>query len=432
MPAALASRLDRLSSVSRGPWQSPTIRASLHLSHPVSIFRKIASHLRHILVQGAFVVFDSVLPVREDFWCFCTWQRSPHTLDNPRAVFEEVKDDPSIRKIVLQKDSETPPAREGANVHFVPAESFAGAYYLARSGVVLIGYALFAVSSYSHRLDGGRHAIIQLWHGIPLKRIGHLFPGEDFWSRETHRYAATVCSSERDREIMASAFSPIPPERVWLTGLPRNSLLLGEESRLPADYREHLGSLDRQLDGRRLVLYAPTWRDDPESLYVFSLQEEAELEALLADHDAVLGIRGHSNVRSHEAYSRRDRSGSIISVNDVPDVSVVLRRTDVLITDYSSIYIDFLLTERPIVHFAYDLDDYREERGFLYEPEEAFAGPTPRTFGELLQDLDEVLSDAEAHRDNRDEALRLFHTHEQESAKEVAVRIRKLQSDVTE
>ena len=86
-----------------------------------------------------FQLFDRLLRVRDDYWCFCTWDRHPHTLDNPRAVFEEVKDDPSIRKIVLQK---VPGERTaGRNVRFVAAESVAGAYYLARSRMVLTGYA---------------------------------------------------------------------------------------------------------------------------------------------------------------------------------------------------------------------------------------------------------------------------------------------------
>lgn len=390
------------------------------------IVRRAAGALHARLVRASFRLFEAILPVRRRSWCFCTWEDYPHTLDNPRAVFEEVKADPSLRKVVLQKDASEPPVREGANVVFVPAESFRGAYHLARSRVVILGYALFGLSSYADHLDAARHTVIQLWHGIPLKRIGRLFPWEEFWEDETGRYAATVCSSEPDRDVMARAFAPIPRERVWQTGLPRNAFLLGAEDGLPADYREHLRRLEERLGGRRLVLYAPTWRERTESLYSFSREQAAALEQLFARHDAVLGVRGHPNVRGDAVFASRSDAGRIVSMDDLPDPNVLLRRTDVLVTDYSSIYIDFLLLDRPILHFAYDLEDYRAERGFLYEPEEAFAGPTALTFDDLVDQLDVALAEPGAFADRREQALRLFHDHPEDSAVEVTRRITRL------
>lgn len=379
-----------------------------------------------LIVRIAFELFDRFLPIRKDFWCFATWQGHPHTLDNPRAVFEEVKNDPTIRKIILLKSGGGPPFVDGLNVRFVHAESIQGAYYLARSRVVLLGYALRAMTSFSSALRPGRHLVIQLWHGVPLKRIGHLFEGETFWKDETHRYAATVCSSERDRDIMGRAFTPIAQNRVWQSGLPRNDLLLKEEEFLPEDYRTQLEQIDSLRGSRRLVLYAPTWRESTASLYTFSFEEESRLEQLLEKHGAVLAIRGHSNVRSASAYARRSGAESIIYVNDIPDVSTLLRKTDVLITDYSSIYIDFLLLDRPIIHFAYDLDSYVGERGFLYDLDEAFAGPCAETFSELLSSLDSALADPSDTDERRERAFHLFHSHSDNAASDVCERIRRL------
>jgi CDP-glycerol glycerophosphotransferase len=386
----------------------------------------VLSPLRSRAVATAFTWFDRVLPVRDDFWCFACWDRHSHTLDNPRAVFEAVKDDPSIRKIVLQKDVSAPPVREGRNVRFVTADSLLGAWYLARSRVLLLGTALRAVCEFSQELDGERHLIVQLWHGIPLKRIAMLFPGDVTWPAETRRYAATVCSSERDRDIMERAFAPIPRERVWLSGLPRNDFILMDAAELPADYRAHVHELERALAGRRLVLYAPTWRKDEEALYVFSPDEERELERLMREHGAVLGIRGHSNVRHADVYTRERDAPSIISLNDVPDVNVVLRSTDVLITDYSSIYIDFVILDRPVVHFAYDIEDYVAERGFLYDLDEAFAGPCVTSFADLMVELGHALAEPARHGALRERARRLFHEHGERPARDVLDRTREL------
>ncbi|HEX7051168.1 MAG TPA: CDP-glycerol glycerophosphotransferase family protein [Longimicrobiales bacterium] len=391
-----------------------------------SFLRWARATAREILIWCAFKPLETFLPVDRDLWCFCTWDRYAHTLDNPRAVFEEVKHDPAIRKVVLYRGNR-PPAEpiEGTNVRFIEAESLLGMVYAARAGVILLGYALRVMSSYSRYLTT-KHHLIQLWHGVPLKRIGRLFPGELWWEAETPRYAATVSSSERDRSIMQQAFAPIPLERVWLTGLPRNDLILKDEAALPGDYRDQLRELRDRIGDRRFVLYAPTWRAESESLYAFSREEIAALEELLEAHHAVLGVRGHSNVRSHAAYTSDYRSEAFLNVNDVPDVNVMLRITDVLITDYSSIYIDFLLTDRPIIHFVYDLEAYQSERGVLYDIPDAFGGPAARTFDDLLSCLEQALDEPDAGLERRHEARRLFHTHPDHSARLVADNIRRL------
>jgi len=396
----------------------------------VSVLGKAIRRVRRWLLWALFWLFDRILPVRDDYWCFCTWGNHPHTLDNPRAVFEEVKDDPTIRKIIIQK-APGHLNEDGSGVVFLPSESIAAAYFLARSRVIVIGYALRGLTSFGRWLGPPRHQVIQLWHGVPLKRIGHLFPGEDFWSEETPRYAAAVCSSPKDQDFMAGAFSPLPIERVWLTGLPRNDLICKKEEDLPSDYREQLEQLDQALDGRRLVLYAPTWRKDLDTLFRFSREQEEALERLLLKRGAVLGVRGHPIVRRRHEIARSKGVSAILSVNHLPEANLILRRTAVLITDYSSIYIDFLLLNRPIIHFTYDLETYVQERGFLYEVDEAFAGGRAMTFEELINCLDAALEDPSYEKARREESFRLFHDHADRPAAEVALRIKALSSPRT-
>lgn len=376
-----------------------------------SSFRAVLGRWRARLLGFAFRMFDRVLPVADDLWCFGSWDRHHHTLDNPRAVFQAVESDPAIRKVVLTWTEPDGPTASPPGTRFVPADSLRGAYFLARSRVVVLGVGLRGLAPFAPDLRADRHRVIQVWHGIPLKRIGKLFPGETTWDDETPRYAATVCSSEADRDAMAAAFAPLPRERVWLTGLPRNDFILGPEGELPRDYLDQLAQVRSQLEGRRLVLYAPTWREDIGSLYTFSDHERALLGRVLERHGAVLGIRGHSNVRRATEDAAAFQDSRIISLNSIPDVNIVLRETDVLVTDYSSIYIDFLLLRRPIVHFAYDLEAYVLERGFIYEPRQAFAGPNATTAEELVELLDEALSSPDSFADLRKGPTELFHSH---------------------
>ena len=387
--------------------------------------------MRSLIVRTVFGTMERLLPVRRDVWCFCTWGTYYHTLDNPRAVFEVVKNDGAIRKVILQRGAGSQGPLEGVNVHVVDAGSFRGMFWLSRSAVVLLGYRISALSGYSTLLTN-KHLIVQLWHGIPLKRIGRLFPGESGWEDETPLYAATVSSSEADRVVMQQAFAPLPLERVWLTGLPRNTTITTDEERLPIDFRNTLDRIRERLGGRRLVLYAPTWRDADLKHYAFSNGEVAALEQLLRAHGAVLGVRGHSNVRSDDAYTREYESDVFLNFNDIPEANLLLRLADVLVTDYSSIYIDYLLTDRPVVHFAYDLPEYLASRGLLYDPAEAFASPPALTFTDLLAGLEQALEDPAANGEQRRRARRLFHGHSGNSAEAAALRIRQLVTGAAE
>jgi CDP-glycerol glycerophosphotransferase (TagB/SpsB family) len=391
------------------------------------MIRKAIRYGSYLLGRTLFPVFERVLPADDHRWCFCTWDRHWHTLDSPRAVLEALSGDPSVRAVVLQKTrSDSGEDRDTSRVRFVRAESLRGAWHLARSRVVVIAYSLRGLSSYATGLTA-KHLVIQVWHGIPLRRIGRLFPRETWWADETPKYSAMVASSERERDHLARAFEPVPRDEIWLTGLPRNDFFLGDEAALPSDYRAHLASLRTQLAGRRLVLYAPTWRDREEDHYRFSPEESARLSEVLRRHHAVLGVRGHSNVRHLSRYTADADVAEIITLNHIPDVNVVMRETAVLVTDYSSIYLDFVLTGRPILHFTYDFENYLRNRiGFFYQLDEAFAGPRLLTFDQLLERLDRALAsgveEAQQYRQVRD----LFHAHPAGSGAAVAGRIRDL------
>ena len=390
--------------------------------------RRLARHLlsrgQEVLVSWVFLVADRFLSVRDDYWCFCTWPWYPHTLDNPRAVFEEVRGDADITKIILQRHQGPLPTGEPTKVIAVPAESWRGAVFLARSRVVVLGYSMIMMASYSKLLRRPRHQVVQLLHGVPLKRVGRLSGAAGYWEAETLHYAAVPSSSPRDAEIHREAFAPVP--HTWLTGLPRNDLILKPEAELPTDYQRQLADLDTRLRGRRLVLYAPTWRADPGELRGFTAAQEKTLSGLMQRHNGVLGIRAHPNARRHQVYAELEESEVILDLTDLPEANLILRRAQVLVTDYSSIYIDFLLLDRPVLHFAYDMNSYQSTRGLLYRPEEAFGGPCLTTFEDLIEALETVLVNPAAHQAERAAATRLFHAHPGASAQAVAGLIRQL------
>jgi CDP-glycerol glycerophosphotransferase len=210
---------------------------------------------------------------------------------------------------------------------------------------------------------------------------------------------------------------------VWQFGLPRNDWLTKADNDLPADYRQWLHALRSRLAGRRLVLYAPTWRQSGPGAYPFSATESSQLASILKRHNAVLGVRAHSNESSRHLIDGSVAGGHFMILNDVPDVGVVLRLCNVLVTDYSSIYIDYLIADRPILHFVYDIDSYVDERGFLYDLDRALGSRPIRTFPELCELLDSALAGNDPDATHRHNAADLFHQHPLNSGKAVAIAI---------
>jgi len=169
------------------------------------------------------------------------------------------------------------------------------------------------------------------------------------------------------------------------SGSPRNDALTSPDRGKTA---ERVRRALRLPDGKRVVLYAPTWRENQlRHRGGFGLDLRIDLEharrELAADH--VLLVRAHSRVV--EAVPGAD-GGFVRDVSAYPDTTELLLAADVLVTDYSSLTADFAITRKPMLFFGYDLERYRESRrGFDFDFERSAPGPLLRTSEELVRAL---------------------------------------------
>jgi CDP-glycerol glycerophosphotransferase (TagB/SpsB family) len=109
----------------------------------------------------------------------------------------------------------------------------------------------------------------------------------------------------------------------------------------------------------------------------------------------VLGVREHMADTSRMYYDQL-RGPDVIDLGDwaFPDIEMLYRHASALITDYSSSFIDFLLTGRPVVSFAYDYESYSgKQRGLFYDMQQVFPGPICRDFASLMQALEGLFND---------------------------------------
>ncbi|NLF76220.1 MAG: hypothetical protein GX573_11020, partial [Chloroflexi bacterium] len=387
-----------------------------------------------LLEDEEFMAADRRAPKYENWWAFPVCAFSGVFSGNERAVFEEVRDDPRIRKIVLTRGR--PVEVKGANVEVVPLESPLGQHRLMRAGNIFIKHS--PTRNLVYPVAGDLHNIINLWHGIPFKRIGYASEGMqdrlDLIAEQHARCRAVISSSKVDTLAMASAFYPLSINEVWNTGLPRNDFILRDARRLPADMRAELAALEQMLAGRRLVLYMPTFRNEQEdAYYVFTAEQKEFLGDWLERHGAVLGVREHMADEARTYSSQlSDLEPLDLSDERFPNVEMLYRASSALVTDYSSCFIDYMLTGKPAVSFAYDLDRYvGVERGAFYDLGDVFPGPVCRNFEQLVAALEALFRPLDAMRAAELEwKRRLFFDHlDDRNAARVVERVKQL-SDV--
>lgn len=219
--------------------------------------------------------------------------------------------------------------------------------------------------------------VLQTWHGTPLKRLALHRPGFDprrmaAVVRESRRWNILLAQNPYAARILGKAYAFLS-RPIWVEGYPRNDVLAS------GDGTATRGALGIR-PGERVLLYAPTWRDDREQIVDF-----VDPVALAAATDSVVLVRGHSRT----LLPGRDAEGPrVIDVTGFPDTSQLLLVADALITDYSSVMFDFSVTGKPMYFLVPDMEHYRGElRGFYFDLAEHAPGPMVRTQDELAAAL---------------------------------------------
>ena len=241
---------------------------------------------------------------------------------------------------------------------------------------------------------------VQLWHGTGLfKKFGYdLLNDED--KKIMEMFAPKIdlvsVSSENVADIYARNFY-VDKSKVKPFGVPRNDFY--DEEHLSEDYlselRESFEKDYPQLKGKKLVLYAPTFREDPKNNAVFNHFDIEKFLDELGDEYA-LAIRLHPNYKRFcdeehnidldDLTNRYD----IINFTGFKDEQKLLLLADILIADYSSIMVDYTILKKPAILFDYDLEDYLyKERGFYFDYEEMVPGKIVYNIDELIEAIKE-------------------------------------------
>ncbi len=319
---------------------------------------------------------------RDDVWVF----GSGSGLGEGALALYDHAADRAITRVWLASTVRELEAARARGMTAALKHSWRGFRLTLRAGVITITHGFGDVNRF-----GTRGAfVVQLWHGIPLKRIqldspvtfAGRFPTLLRWAyaRSAANIDLIAAASQWSAARLASAFG-LSAERVAVTGDPRDDVLF-RTSR--DDARAGLG-----LGHGLAVLYAPTWRDGDADPTIPTSEEWDAIAAWLEARAATLVLRPHPHsVGDYAAGPGRSARIRMLDSSTQPDITPVLPAFDLLVTDYSSIAFDFALTGGGVAFLAPDVDRYTATRG-LYEPYRSFSGGLEvSTWAALLGVLD--------------------------------------------
>lgn len=306
--------------------------------------------------------------------------------DHPRAIYEELeRKGAPFEKIFAVTDSSVPVPKGYKTVRRWTADYYSA---LGSASAIVTNNAL--TGRYARR---PQQLVFQTWHGTPLKKIGLDIERVHFHNKnyvnelpeQVSKWDALLSPSPHVSEIYRRAFG-FTREMVEI-GSPRNDLLINERD---TDYAKHLKTSLGIPHDARVVLYAPTWRDDSAigpGKYKFDIG--LDLKRIVETFpDMYILARGHQLLATSLV---KDPHPRILDMTFYPDVRELYLMSNILISDYSSVLVDFSLLRRPIICYAPDYEKYRDVlRGFYIDFETEIPAPLITTENALIECLDDI------------------------------------------
>lgn len=282
--------------------------------------------------------------------------------DNGKYIVEELlKTNEDLDIVWFLKDNLIQNNRLPKGIRAVKYHSIKGIYEAETSNVWIDNC----------RKDTGRkrkgQLYIQTWHGSPaIKRIekdveNHLSKNYVKYAKKDSKMCDVLLSN---CDFMTEYYKKIfwYDGKIACVGSPRNDILVKNDPEIKQKVRDFFG-VDQNV---KLVLYAPTFRSDG-NLEVYNMDYEGVCRALETRFGGEwkLLLRLHPNISAKA--SAMKTSSSVVSATAYPDMQELLTAADCLITDYSSSCFDFLITKRPCLLYTPDIENYRDDRGFLFD-----------------------------------------------------------------
>jgi len=300
--------------------------------------------------------------------------------DNPRAIYEYIKKEHKEYICYWSVDPKHINKFKGENIKIIKRFTLKWLFIAMRAKYWISNSR---IPLWIYKPKGTTY--IQTWHGTPLKKLAldmdkvntswknpHLYK-LDFIT-ETARWDYLISPNSYSTKIFKRAFDF--KNEVIESGYPRNDYLINNNT------QENIDRIKSQIGipkNKKIILYAPTWRDNFSYDLPLSL---TNLKRALGDEYFII-VRLHYLVtRTSELIGHDDFIKNVSSYNDINELYLI---SDILITDYSSVFFDYAVLQRPMIFYCHDLDKYKNDlRGFYFDFENEAPGPIVQTTDELI------------------------------------------------
>lgn len=347
--------------------------------------------IKSILIQ-LYRMMTRFIPVSKNIIIFQASNGKNYT-GNPRFIYEEALRTGLDKKyecvwFLLDVSTEIPGKCRKVRNNYL--KYF---WYLMRAGVWI-----FDSRQPLYYIKKRNVVFLQTWHGTPLKKLALDMEKLDLnGSSDIEDYHNQFLKTTKDwdflisqnrfaSDVFRSCFS-YDNKDILEIGYPRNDILLREwNEEKTRKLKENLGL---PLD-RKIILYAPTWRDNEfrgDGDFVFATKMDFARMREVLKGEYVMIVKYHYLVSAEIDWS--PYSDFVYTFDETKDIAFLYLAADFLITDYSSVMFDYSLLRRPMFFFAYDLENYRENlRGFYFDFLDEVPGPISRDTEQLIEDIE--------------------------------------------
>lgn len=241
---------------------------------------------------------------------------------------------------------------------------------------------------------------LQCWHGTPLKKLGYDLETEGGnalntlkdmrkkYKEDARRYTYMISPSKFTTEKLKSAFNLKQNNKnveIIEKGYPRNDFLYTHTKKDLLEIKKNIGI---EKTKKKIILYAPTWRDNQHTSgvgYTYDLGVDFDILEKELKNDYIILFRPHYFVANQFNFEKY--KNFVYDVSDYEDITELYTITDLLITDYSSVFFDYANLKRPMIFYMYDLKEYAEDiRGFYIDLKE-LPGPIVEKEKELIKEI---------------------------------------------
>lgn len=388
----------------------------------------IKAGIKKILKKAVVALYkleSKVLPIRKDVVLFMSNMGKNYS-GNPKAIYEALEELDTEKKLKPVWAFTSLYLKESGTVELTgSAETVRYGSFRYYRILATAGKWVFDTRQEPYLVKRKGCTYIQTWHGTPLKKLGldieeMNMAGEDRTStgRKTAENNSTAGVSAENKSIERAAIEKYHNSfreesakwdylvaqndfsaetfkrcfdyggRMLLTGYPRNDVL----KRASISGKIKCGNPCTE-DGKKILLYAPTWRDDSyleNGWYGYDSPLDFEyLEKKIGDRCRII-VKLHYlvHLKKGDIPENCINSGFVTVCGNDEDIAEIYLKADALITDYSSVMFDYAILGRPMFFFAYDLEKYRDRlRGFYFDFEQEAPGPISETTEQLIGDL---------------------------------------------